>query len=219
MSEDEVAGQKPLIIRRRVLHSHFGLDLPNKNNSDIDWGDPMSERTFDELVKFSQEQTSDFVKDYGGVLKIQDNTIRAVADFANTKFSFRNQGTGIATLPKQLENYKTLPSNEIAENLDCKFATVMTGLILQKLAQDKNHSLRLKIISKGSGVSPHPSLLVSTNGENILVDFHTDRDTGISGFTIRTLSSNGEQALNERAASVNLDLDGLRQLDEAFLKD
>lgn len=172
---------KPLIVgRRRVVFEEA--------DSNRDWGEPTTQETVTELRRLASKFAAPFIAEHNFDSRIFDEaTLQQLTDLINSHFVFQDHGSGIGTLPKQLQHYQSChpegfgilsgeEKKKLSQGLDCKMATTMVGLTVQHIAQHYDIDLEAYIIASSKG--SHPSLIVEqekTDGskENFLVDFRT----------------------------------------------
>ncbi len=195
-------------------------------NEPLDLGQPSDEATMIEVTNVAEEQANIFLAESPAIPQhIGEFTLTSIASQVNRNFPFRDQGSGIGTIPKQLASYHTLPKEELPHHLDCKLATVMVGLITQHIAKRWNVPVKIFLSSKGESLGSHPSVVVRVPGNNesddtLLVDFHTRKEDSESVFTVRPLNRYGKAGLEQDTVTVvPLDAKSLHDVDQAFLKE
>lgn len=226
MSE-EYSGQKSVVIRHRVSHSRFGDDLPDTDTSNLDFGQPSTLETFTQMQELAEKLANSFTEENNSQEDYEETLLKQIAQFANKEFPFREQGTGIGTFPKLLDNYEHISKDELPNHLDCKLATVMTGLMVQEVAKKKGLEVKLSIGSKDllyNRVTAHPTLLIDfvnkPSNRIFVVDFHLHYKTGESEPKIRPLTKEGLVAIaTGRTKSIALNTEALNALDRVFLRD
>lgn len=89
-----------------------------------------------------------------------ESTIQALGLLIEEKLKFTNHGTGINTLAKQAELFKSNPDQVVVDHqLDCKLPPIVLGFAVKALYQQLGIS---KQIYFGLGTPVHPHVLIET---------------------------------------------------------
>lgn len=165
--DGHLVSRELVISRRRPI---VGSNISFESSDSVDWGEPMSEEGFAALKEFVSTYLESLDLDYNNFNF--EEIINRLAKQVETDFQFIEQGTGISTMLKQLKTYKEekLRYGSVSpSNFDCKFPTIILGMVCEKLkAKYKISSVKLLIRSNGS----HPHLLISlNNNRSYLIDF------------------------------------------------
>ncbi len=175
-------------------------------------------------------------------------TVQSLSERVLALFPFQYQGSGVGTIPRQLEHYRKYQAQQVVaaelqtqadlkKGLDCKFPTVMLGLAIKLLAKnDSNLGVSLLVRNK----SAHPILLIeSANHQPILVDFHLHQvgdgaiqtnsyQQDLAQYRHNTVAVAQSQPVKReklqsvlargRMTRLELDPQGLRSLDQLFIE-
>ncbi len=215
-------------------------------DSVADLGEPSSEKTIEELEALTAKLSESYTQKFGSIESVDEDTLKKITGFVNQTFPFRSHWSGVSTLPKQIEYYNSHQLEELPEGLDCKLATVMTGLLVSNLSIRSNIETQVFIASRYPKIDSHPSLLVEIpgnpeEGNLFFVDYHTERppkdkvsaqefsseyekdkyilENSKSGFTVKPLEETGKEVFRRGAYKKPIVLETLRELDQTFLDD
>ncbi len=167
----EVVREKvyPEILGRRKFESDDDIEI-GVSEDEVDWGEPTDAESFKKL----KELASEFLNESGlEIDEINLNSIKSLAKRANDIFPFYDQYSGVATLPKQMENWRQNKDDEheLRMGLDCKLATVMTAMAVVELSKKLDQEIEVVLRTEFMGVHPYVWIKDQGNGENYRVDF------------------------------------------------
>lgn len=164
----------PLVIKRRPARL-----LPEISSQDVDRGPITDESSFSLMQELARECVTSLSTSLEGINL--DNaahpSLQQIADFVNRQFSFTLQDIGgIATLSKQLEDYKNFhlkignrslseEEKELRKFLDCKLPTVIAGLMVAEFSKLQNVQTKIELVAQHEHHA-HPRLKISfTHGD------------------------------------------------------
>lgn len=186
------------------------------------------EDTFNGLEELAKEEADNFFKyNPNSLREVSIDTVDEIGIRVNRRFKFRTEdysSKGVATVREQLESFHSTPKETLPNKLDCKLVTVMVGLTVKEIARRWGKDVDLFLTSRAriNQLAAHPSLIIKVPGnseaeDTFFVDFHIQEDTNHSGFTARPWNERAKLAHRENYKTP-LDLNGLRELDEAYLR-
>jgi len=138
----------------------------------------MSEASFQELNTFVDEYFQVLNLDFAfDEFRDSDSLVVALAKRIQVDFPFIEQGRGIATISKQIQDRQTATSDKqvLAKKSDCKLPTVMLAMICERL-QVKFAITNVKIMTFTNGAYPH-LLIQIEDGNAYLVYYRLKRPT------------------------------------------
>lgn len=144
--------------------------------SDLDieqWGPLSTQETVNQLHHVARMYVDDLNNDpLFATQELDEALLTRLAEKIAYDVPFYFQGSGVSTLPRQLnlfqsmqEAYKDgfLPEDArrtLMQGLDCKLPTVLLGFVIQEFVQRKGQAVIITLVQTGqSGV--HPSLVVN----------------------------------------------------------
>ncbi len=161
-----------IVGRRKVQPIVFEQEMPNPETDA-----PFNEQNLDELQSLATQYAEKIEATLDQQYVIFDTDfLQRVADMVNQDFSFTIQGSGVATLGRQFDAYRHAQQKadgrsltdeakrELRKHLDCKLATIMTALIINKLAERHHTPIKIDIVAS-QPEHPHPRLKVAIGSD------------------------------------------------------
>lgn len=171
-SDTPIAGRRKVEIHREL----------NTN-----WGEPSTSETMKELEALAKEYAEFFFQEAEvsgyDIREVNKLTVELITGMISAQFPFREQGSGVATIRKQLEHFRSFVASPgaaldkqgktaLSTGLDCKLPTVMTGLVVHEVAAQLQVRIEKDYLFTKAN-DAHPSYIVSTSPTEVfLVDFH-----------------------------------------------
>lgn len=155
---------------------------PTITEQDIkQYGELSSQNTVEQLQSIASATLHNFLAE-NSFDSVNTEALTSLAQYVERQFPFFFQGSGVTTLPRQLENYHAQPQPidvlnqdialQIKRNSDCKFPTSVLGFSLMELGRKLGENIYTKLLFYKR--ASHPSLLVRLpSGKSVKIDYET----------------------------------------------
>lgn len=144
--------------------------------------------------------------------RLTDSEFRILCGLVEKDFPFRNSGDGVSIIGVQLDKvlHNQGKLEELADDLDCKFPTVILASILRVLGEPCSLF--------GYGKSPHPNVKVKIGEGYYKVDYRSPMRGANSNATIARYEQKDFRMEQEGYTHLYpVNLAGFQKLDELFL--